>query len=604
MAISTCDITGNIKNLSGTAQEGVIVQARVVKPFIHTDKTIVLGRAVQTTTDASGDFTLTLAETAGPAVTIEVTIKYVDSQSGDKRVTYTGTVPNQSTINLADIIGTTPSSGPATSTVSSVFTRVGDVVAASGDYTASQVTNVPAGNIAATDVQAAIDELDSEKIAGGGVSADNAVAKYDGAGGDAVQASGVVIDDSDNVTGVAALTTSGKVTAASAEVSATSANEVLYADSNNEIQSEAALAISRGGTSGSTAQAGFDALGPGTTKGDLIVHDGTNHARVGVGSNDQVLVADSAESAGVRWGAPGSAAANIGLSSAATSVSDDSIKITSSSGSALSGSNPITLVMPGATAGLTATLTATSDVTIDLTGAHWGLGTKGDQTDYPLFVYAINDSGTLKWGVSGVPGLRQINGSYDETTATNCTDLTDVLVNSALGGTAPCIQVGWFRANFDDTGGSSEDLWAVQTGLGDINITSENPELLIPFYASYSGLGTVSSENNYWVKRGHGNLINVYWDFDCGNSSASETQIGLPPGLSISDQWPTVLSGGYVRRDSGNDVKEIRATPGDAFINVGSADSFPTAQTGSNEFVNGDSVFGKALDIPIEEWDQ
>lgn len=47
--------------------------------------------------------------------------------------------------------------------VSSVFTRSGAVVAASGDYTATQVTNTPAGTIAATTVQAAIDELDTEK---------------------------------------------------------------------------------------------------------------------------------------------------------------------------------------------------------------------------------------------------------------------------------------------------------------------------------------------------------------------------------------------------------------------------------------------------------
>lgn len=33
----------------------------------------------------------------------------------------------------------------------------------SGDYTAAQVTNTPAGNIAATDVQTALNELDTEK---------------------------------------------------------------------------------------------------------------------------------------------------------------------------------------------------------------------------------------------------------------------------------------------------------------------------------------------------------------------------------------------------------------------------------------------------------
>lgn len=49
--------------------------------------------------------------------------------------------------------------------VSSVFGRTGNVSAQSGDYTASQITNVPAGGIAATTVQAAIDELDLEKAA-------------------------------------------------------------------------------------------------------------------------------------------------------------------------------------------------------------------------------------------------------------------------------------------------------------------------------------------------------------------------------------------------------------------------------------------------------
>jgi len=47
--------------------------------------------------------------------------------------------------------------------VSSVFGRTGAVVAVAGDYTASEVTNVAAGNIVATDVQAAINELDTEK---------------------------------------------------------------------------------------------------------------------------------------------------------------------------------------------------------------------------------------------------------------------------------------------------------------------------------------------------------------------------------------------------------------------------------------------------------
>lgn len=55
----------------------------------------------------------------------------------------------------------------ATDAVTSVFGRTGNVVATSGDYTASNITNVPAGNISATDVQAALNELDTDKQATG-----------------------------------------------------------------------------------------------------------------------------------------------------------------------------------------------------------------------------------------------------------------------------------------------------------------------------------------------------------------------------------------------------------------------------------------------------
>ena len=60
--------------------------------------------------------------------------------------------------------------GTGTGAVSSVFGRTGTVVAVGGDYNAGQVTNTPSGNVAATNVQAAINEIDSEKLAlSGGV---------------------------------------------------------------------------------------------------------------------------------------------------------------------------------------------------------------------------------------------------------------------------------------------------------------------------------------------------------------------------------------------------------------------------------------------------
>jgi len=52
-----------------------------------------------------------------------------------------------------------------TNSILSVFGRTGSVIASSGDYNASQITNTANGNIAAVTVQNALNELDSEKIA-------------------------------------------------------------------------------------------------------------------------------------------------------------------------------------------------------------------------------------------------------------------------------------------------------------------------------------------------------------------------------------------------------------------------------------------------------
>jgi len=66
--------------------------------------------------------------------------------------------PVVSTVNLSAINAFIPG-------VESFEGRTGVVVAASGDYTASEITNVAAGGIAAIDIQAAINELDTEKAA-------------------------------------------------------------------------------------------------------------------------------------------------------------------------------------------------------------------------------------------------------------------------------------------------------------------------------------------------------------------------------------------------------------------------------------------------------
>lgn len=79
------------------------------------------------------------------------------------------------------------------------------------------------------------------------------------------------------------------------------ADHVLINSALGVMSSEAQLAISRGGTGQGSKTAAFDALSPATTKGDVIVFDGTDNIRLGVGTDGFVLGADSGETSGLAW---------------------------------------------------------------------------------------------------------------------------------------------------------------------------------------------------------------------------------------------------------------------------------------------------------------
>jgi hypothetical protein len=63
------------------------------------------------------------------------------------------------------------------------------------------------------------------------------------------------------------------------------------------------VAIANGGTGQTTANPAFNALAPTTTKGDLIVNNGTANVRQAVGTDAFVLTADSTTASGIKWAA-------------------------------------------------------------------------------------------------------------------------------------------------------------------------------------------------------------------------------------------------------------------------------------------------------------
>jgi sulfur carrier protein ThiS len=103
----------------------------------------------------------------------------------------------QAAINELDTEKTTLAAAVAAAPVQSVFGRTGAVVAKTSapfDYTAAYVTNVPAGNIAAADVQAAINELDTEKVDSTGAANAAPVQSVFGRTGDVVAVAGDYMD--------------------------------------------------------------------------------------------------------------------------------------------------------------------------------------------------------------------------------------------------------------------------------------------------------------------------------------------------------------------------------------------------------------------------
>lgn len=100
-----------------------------------------------------------------------------------------------------------------------------------------------------------------------------------------------------NATGTGILVAAGKTTV----VYNNGTNVVAAINTLDSLTLNNPLQISSGGTGQITKTAAFDALSPTTTKGDLIVNDGTDNVRFGVGANGYVLTADSAAPTGLSW---------------------------------------------------------------------------------------------------------------------------------------------------------------------------------------------------------------------------------------------------------------------------------------------------------------
>lgn len=162
-------------------------------------------------------------------------------------------------------------------------------------------------------------------VAGPASATDNAIVRFDGTTGKLIQNSaatiadttgditagkynGVTISGSGTISGSASGTNTGDVTLSGTPDYITIAGQVItlgLIDLATDVSG--ALPIANGGTGQTTQTAAFDALAPTTTKGDIIVSNGTDNVRLAVGgTNGHVLQVDSSTATGVKWAAAAS----------------------------------------------------------------------------------------------------------------------------------------------------------------------------------------------------------------------------------------------------------------------------------------------------------
>lgn len=133
--------------------------------------------------------------------------------------------------------------------------------------------------------------------------------------------------------------------------------------------------------------AAFGTIAPTTTKGDLIVSDGSDNIRLAVGTNDHVLTADSGETAGVKWAS----------ATSMSSLPQDYIAglqleyVDASSVKVLAGECR--------SADDTTDLVLSSDTTIDLT-TDLDTGSEADSTNYYVWIGTVTGTVTVKFSAS------------------------------------------------------------------------------------------------------------------------------------------------------------------------------------------------------------
>ena len=227
------------------------------------------------------------------------------------------------------------------------------------------------------------------------------------------------------------------------------------------------VAVANGGTGATTAGAAFNALAPTTTKGDLIVRNGTTNTRVAVGADTYILVADSAEATGVKWVA--------NTAGSAVAIADEGTTLTSSVASINFTGTGVTATNVGSAVTVNITSGGGSGTVTDVSvvSANGFAGTVATSTTTPAITLSTSITGVLKGNGTAISAATAGTDYVTPTGTETLTNKTMIFTSNTLIGVASVATTQTLTnktlttptlTNPIITGAITEDVFAVVDG--------------------------------------------------------------------------------------------------------------------------------------------
>jgi len=314
-----------------------------------------------------------------------------------------------------------------------------------------------------------------------------------------------------------------------------------------------------------------DELVPATTKGDIITRTSSAAARLPVGANGTVLVADSTQTTGLGWGSVTQSsydAINLGLS---TSVGANALTITlkqadgTTDPATANGAVSLGFRSATATTGSITRRSVTGSLSLTIPSGTT-IGTESAIAS-DLFVYAIDNAGTVELAVS----MLQVSERIARNTSAISGGTSPTTIYSATARTGVAIRlIGKIRITQATAG-----TWA--SAATSVEISNSNGEPFItewrPYTVTIAGTsgaptkGTTTFDQGAWKRVG--DTMHMKWCYSqtSGGASGSGTNylFSPPTGYTVdTTKWATSTTSAF----SNNIGHGLLSTGGNYFLSA------------------------------------